>query len=409
MRRWAALLLIGSLGTVLAGDWPGWLGPNGDGFSSTAAPLRWSPTENVAWKIALPGVGHSSPIVVGERIFLTTYWAKGEQRLLLCLDRKSGKELWRSEVLTAPAEKMHRNNSPASATPVSDGKHVWTTFAEGENIVATCHDLSGKQVWQKKFGGWDSRHGFCGSPIKHENMIILNGDSDGDAFLAALDASTGATRWRIARPNKIRSFSVPIIVEVAGRPQLILAGSQSVVSHDPNTGKPFWHISTATQKYVATVAHADGVILASGTSPEPTLVGIDPTGKGDVTDSKILWSDPKGASYVPSPLAIGKHFLVVADNGLANWIEARSGKRVWTKRLGRAHEASPLLIGQHVYCVDTDGQTWILKAGTEFEVIAKNPLGEACHATPAVSQGQLFIRTEKHLWCIGSREKAKTN
>src|SRR5262245_19411659 len=215
MLRWLCVLAIAGLGVVAlsAGDWPGWRGPNGDGATDETAPLRWSATENVAWKVDVPGVGHSSPIVVGGRVLLTAYIAKGSERVLLCYNRDTGKELWRVTVLTAPAERTHRNNTPASATPVSDGKHVWTTFADGDRIAVSCHDLSGKRVWQKKFSGWKSQHGFCGSPVLYKGLVIVNGDSDGDAFLAALDAKTGTQRWRVERPNKIRSFSTPLFIE----------------------------------------------------------------------------------------------------------------------------------------------------------------------------------------------------
>ena len=400
MKRLAALSLLLSLSVALAGDWSAWRGPRGDGHTAERAPLRWDTKTNITWKIAVPGVGHSSPIVIGEKVLLTTYLAKGDERVLLCFDRATGKELWRSVVLAAPAERMHKGNTPASSTPVSDGKRVWTTFADGDKIAVSCHTLDGKAVWQKKFAGWDSKHGFCGSPTLHDGLVIVNGDSDGDAFLAGLDATTGEQRWRIPRPNKIRSFSAPLSVTVDGKSRLVLAGSQCVVAIDPRTGKEFWKVDTAAQKFVATVAHADGVVLASGTSPESTLIGVDAAGK-------TLWSDPRGATYVPSPLGMGKHFLVVADNGLSNLIEARSGKRVWTKRLGRAHDASPIQAGEHVYCPDVDGTTWVLKAGTTFELVAKNPLGEGCHATPAISEGQVFLRTTGHLWCIGSRDKGK--
>jgi len=398
MMRVVALGLMLGLSLPLAADWPGWRGPRGDGYSPHPAPIRWDAKTNITWKVAVPGSGHSSPIVVGEQVLLTSYLPTSNDRLLLCYDRTSGTELWRAVVLTAPAEKLHKNNTPASSTAVSDGQRVWTSFAAGDQIVVSCHTLEGKAVWQKKFAGWESRHGFCGSPTLHQGLIIVNGDSDGEAFLAGLDALSGEQRWRVPRPNKIRSFSVPLAVTVQGKTRLVLAGSQCVVAFDPRTGKELWKVDTATQKFVATVAQTDGVILVSGTSPEPTLLALDVNGK-------TLWSDPRGASYVPSPLGLGKYFLVVADNGLANVIEARSGKRLASKRLGRAHNASPIQAGEHVYCLDVEGTTWVFKADGSLELVAKNSLGEACHATPAVSQGQLFVRSVGHLWCIGPRQK----
>lgn len=397
------LLLVLLTAATLASDWPRWRGPHGDGVSGdTAVPLRWSRTDKVAWKVAVPGMGHSSPIVTGDRVLLTTFHADDNSRRLLCFRKSDGKLLWQATVVTAAPEKMHRNNSPASATPAADGTHVWTTFLANGNIVVSCHDLSGKPVWQKSFAGFASQHGFCGSPVLHDGMVVVNGDSDGDAFLAALDAKTGEQRWRTPRPNQVRSFSAPLFIDVEKRRQMLLAGSKSVTSYDPATGKVIWVADSTTDKFVATVAYADGVVCATGTSPTHTLVGIDPRGKGNVTRSHVLWSDNKGAAYVPSPLGFDHYFFVLSDQGLASLLEAKTGNRKWVKRLDRPHNASPLLIGRHVYCLSTEGEMTVLKAGPEFAVVARNSLEETCHATPAVSDGQLFIRTTEHLWCIGS-------
>jgi outer membrane protein assembly factor BamB len=402
--RAAALALL--LTPVLsAADWPAFRGPNGDGVvADPGVPKTWSATENVVWKVPVPGIGHSSPIVSNGRVFLTTFLPEGGERVLLCLDRKDGKELWRKTVLSAPPEKMHKNNTPASATPAADGAHVFVTFQNAEKIAAACYDFAGTRKWLKEFDGFASQHGFCGSPTLFDRLMILNGDSDGDAFLAGLDKKTGETVWKTPRPNRVRSFSTPLFIKVGDRPQMVLAGSKSVAGFDPITGKQVWVADSQTDKFVATVAFADGVVFATGTSPNRTLVGIRPDGTGNVTESHVLWADTRGASYVPSPVAVGKRVFVLTDAGIGTLLEAKTGKRIWSERLGsRLHHASPLLINDLIHCLADDGRMFVLKSGTEFELVATNAIGEECHATPAVADGQLLIRSTRHVWCIGKR------
>jgi outer membrane protein assembly factor BamB len=218
----AARLLALSLGFVFAvslsargGDWPGWRGPKGDGIvTDPGVPTKWSATENVAWKAAVPGLGHSSPVVSNGRVFVTSFDPDTNERLLLCYDRADGKRLWRTTVLTAAPEKMHKGNTPASSTPAADGERVYVTFLDGEKVAVACYDFAGKRVWLKTFDGFVSHHGFCGTPVIHGDAVVVNGDSDGDAFLAALDARTGETKWKVERPNRVRSFSVPVFVDV---------------------------------------------------------------------------------------------------------------------------------------------------------------------------------------------------
>ncbi|HJZ56719.1 MAG TPA: PQQ-binding-like beta-propeller repeat protein [Gemmataceae bacterium] len=401
-----ALLFLASLSP--AADWPVWRGPKGDGvITDSVVPVKWSATENVAWKAEVLGLGHSSPIVSAGRVFLTSFVPDTQDRVLLCFDRKDGKLLWRKTVLTAAPEQLHKNNTPASSTPAADGSHVWVTFLHGQKITVACHDFSSKQVWLKTFDGFESPHGFCGTPVLFEDLVIINGDSDGDAFLAGLDRKTGETRWKTERPNRTRSFSTPLFIEVSGKTQMVLAGSKSVAAFDPKTGKQEWVVDSATDKFAATAAFADGIVFATGTSPANTLVGIKPDGTGNLTKTHVLWSDTRGAAYVPSPLGFGKHFFVLSDNGIATLLEAKTGKVVWSERLGsRLHRASPLLINDLIYCLADDGQMFVLKAGAEFEVVGKSAIGEECHATPAVSDGQLFIRSTTHLWCIGRKVAA---
>jgi outer membrane protein assembly factor BamB len=403
VRRFAAVAALLLVSGAPAADWPAWRGPNGDGVvKDPGVPVKWNTTENVVWKAAVPGIGHSSPIVSKGCVFLTSFVPETKERVLLCYEGKSGQLSWRKRVLTAEPEKLHVNNTPASATPAADGSHVWVTFQDGEKILVACYDFAGKRHWSKSFAGFDSPHGFCGTPALFEDLVIINGDSDGDAFIAGLDKKTGSTRWKTERPNRTRSFSTPLLIEVGGKPQMVLAGSKSVVGFEPSTGRQLWVVDSPTDKFVATVAFASGVVFATGTSPNHTLVGIDPGGSGNVTQSRVLWSDSKGAAYVPSPVGCGKYFFHVSDTGIASLIEAKTGRKLWSERLGsRLHRASPLLINDLIYCLADDGTMFVLGSGDKFEVVAKNTIGEECHATPAVSDGKMFIRTTEQLWCIG--------
>jgi outer membrane protein assembly factor BamB len=409
---WVVLVASLALTPALrAADWPVWRGPKGDGIvADRAVPTKWSATENVVWKVAVPGIGHSSPIVSNGRVFLTSFDPETKDRLLLCFDRTSGKRLWQQAVLTAVPEKMHKNNTPASSTPASDGTHVWVTFLDGEKVAVACYDFAGKCAWLKTFDGFTSHHGFCGTPVLYRDSVVVNGDSDGDAFLAALDKKTGETKWKVERPNRVRSFSVPLFVDVKGKTQMVLAGSKSVAGFEPTTGKQVWVADSATDKFVATVAFTEGLVFATGTSPNSTLVALDPTGNGNVTKTHARWSDTKIAAYVPSPLARGNRLFVLTDSGVATLLEAKTGKKIWSERLGsRLHHASPLLVNDLIYCLADDGTTFLLKWDDEFELVEKNALGEECHATPAVSDGHLFIRSATSLWCIAQKpEGAKT-
>jgi outer membrane protein assembly factor BamB len=425
-----ALLLLPA--TAVAEDWPAWRGPRGDGTSHEAgAPVRWGPGENLAWKAPVPGIGHSSPVVWGDRVFLTTCLVKEKQRVLLCLDRKTGKTQWQRVVLTSPLEPRHHLNSHASSTPATDGKHVWTTFvrlrpqtaADGPpsrprepspvpktlvpEIVVSCYTVDGEKVWEKVPGRFYSRHGFCSPPIPYGDLLLINGDQDAEAFLVALDQRTGAERWRADRPSRIRSYCAPLLVDVAGKKQMVLSGGETVAGYDPDTGKQLWAIDGPTEQFVASPVHTQGVVFLTAGYPDFHNLGIRPDGRGNVTGTHVLWHEKRvparKASYVPSPIAAGDHFFVVSDLGWARCLDAKTGKQRWMERLGRHHSASPVSANGLLYFTDDDGVTYVVKAGPKFELVARNELGEECYASPAVSRGQIFLRTLHHLYCIGPR------
>jgi hypothetical protein len=408
-----SLVVLALAAPVWAEDWPGWRGPRGDGTSSEAnVPVRWSATENVGWKVPIPGKGYSSPIVWGDRVFLTTCLEDQKNRVLLALDRGSGKGLWERVVLTAPLEKKNPLNSYASSTPATDGNHVWVTFLEFPNVQVVCYDVEGKEVWRRSPGKLYSIHGFCSSVLLYKDMVIVSADQDATgadrAYIVALDKATGKERWRIDRPNRVRSYCPPVIFQAAGKPQMVLSGSKCVASYDPDTGKQYWIIDGPTEQFVASLVFTDDVFMVTGGYPTLHILGIRPDGQGNVTNTHVLWHERKTPGYVPSPIAAGKSFFVVSDEGQTSCIEARTGKRVWQEKLGRHHRPSPVSAGGNLYFLDDDGATFVVKAAEKFELLARNALGEECNASPAVSRGQFFIRTVKNLYCIGPGEKGQT-
>jgi len=408
-----------------AEDWPCWRGPRGDGTSlEKNVPLRWDgPKEqNIAWKTAIPGRSHASPIVSGARIFLVCCREDRGDRVLLCLDRRSGRILWEKVVLGAPLEKKHHLNSYASGTPATDGKLVYVTFLDagsdrqksanplkwrratpGQMVVAA-YDFDGNQKWLVRPGRFSSVHGYCSSPILFENLVIVNGDHDGDAYPVALDRASGETVWKTPRENKTRSYCTPIIRQIDGRTQMVLSGSLCVASYDPHDGSRHWIIDGPTEQYVASLVYSGKLLLMTAGFPELHIMGIRPDGRGNVTDTHVAWHTTKGCSYVPSPIigGGGKYFLVVSDTGIASCFEADTGHRCWMKRIGPHYSASLVEAEGLVHFLSDRGVTTIVRPGPTFEPLAENPLGEDCYASPAISQGRIYIRAERHLYCIGA-------
>ena len=413
-------------GLAQAENWQGWRGPNGDGTSpEKGIPVKWSGTENIAWRIAIPGEGHSSPIIWGDKVFLTSSLTEKNKRILLCLDRPSGQTVWQRDVVQSPPETIHRLNSRASGTPATDGRQVYVTFmrAEGDRVIApnvssdrlitpgkiivTAYDLDGNEKWKTNVGDFVSAHGFNTCPVLFEDLVILNGDHDGDAYLVALDRQSGRERWRTRRENKTRSYATPIIREIDGRTQMILSGSLCVASYDPRNGKRHWIVDGPTEQFVASMVYDGKYVFATGGYPERHTLAIRPGGRGNVTDTHIAWRTTRGAAYVPSPIISGRYLLMVADSGIASCFEARTGKRHWMERLPGGHSPSPVSADGLVYFVSDQGVTTVIRPSETFKVIAKNELGEPVSASPAISQGHFFLRTHRHLYCIGANKAGK--
>jgi outer membrane protein assembly factor BamB len=396
-------------GMAPAEDWPGWRGPRADGTAADKGyPLNWSATENVKWKLLLPGTGHASPVVSKGRVFVIGCIEAEKTRVLYCIDRTSGKILWEKAVVVADLEKKHGENSWASSTPAADGERVYATFLDKQRLRVFCFDYDGKMLWEKSPGEFHSVHGFSSPPMLYRDLVIVNGDQDAPkgqhAYLVAFDKVTGAERWRIDRPNRLRSYCPPIVVEAAGKEQMVLTGSKCVASYDPATGKPYWLIDGPTEQFVSSMVLHDGVLLLTAGFPVHWVMAIKPDGSGNVTNSHVLWSKKNEGGYVPSPVAYSGKLFLVDDKGVASCWDIRNGKQYWKERLsGKGHHASAVVAEGRIYLTADDGTTFILRGTDEFEILAKNPLADRVFASPAFSDGEIFIRSAKFLWCIGSK------
>ncbi len=386
-----------------AENWPMWRGPRGDGTSlEKNVPTKWSATENVLWRTELPGGGHASPIVWGDKIFTVAADPATEDRTLICLDRRGGKIEWRQTVVKAPLERKHRENSHASSTPATDGQRVFCTFLDKDEVVVAAYDFAGQQLWSKRPGTFRSAHGFSSTPIVFEGKVIVNCDQDADGYIVALAVDDGREVWRIDRPNKTRSYCTPLIREVGGQTEMVLSGSKCVASYDPRTGQLRWIIDGPTDQFVASLVYHQPANLFFMTAgfPQHHLLAIRPGGKGNVTGSHIAWRTTQGAAYVPSPVAAGDYFLVISDLGFAHCYEAKTGNLAWKERLGH-HHASLVSAGGLVYFLNDDGVCNVVRPGPAFDLVAKDELGENTYASPAISEGKIYLRGEKSLFCIG--------
>jgi outer membrane protein assembly factor BamB len=401
------LLLAGlftSIATIAnAESWPGWRGPRGDGTCTEPnVPTDWD-VSRALWKTAIPGQGHASAIVWGDRVCTATGLPATKERVLLCLDRASGKILWQTTVVEGPLEPLNKENSHASGTPATDGERVYAAFRVGDEIVVAAHELaSGKQLWLVRPGTHTGEWGFSNEPILYKDKVILDGDSKGDSFLVALSRADGQTLWRVPRTHQGISYSAPLIREMAGRPQLIQCGDRRVTSFDPDTGKELWTVDGPSEEFVATPTYSDkaGLVFVSSSWPRQTIFAIRPNGSGNVTETHIAWRDNKGAPYVPSLLVAGDYLLSVNTPGVAFCYEAATGTVLWQEKLGR-HHASPVLAGGLVYFINDNGQINVVKPGPKFERVARYEMGESCYASPAISDGQVFLRGFQHLFCLG--------
>ena len=388
---------------VQADNWPRWRGEKGDGTCNEVnIPTKWDTITNIKWKVTYPGTGYGSPIVWNDRLFMITALEDSNRKMLLCFDTKNGNILWQSTVLVKPFEGKHNDNSFASGTPSTDGKNVYVSFLDGDSVLVAAYDFEGNQLWAKRPGSFSSPHGYSCSPVIYKDMVIINGNSKGDSFMAALSRSDGHTIWKVLHPNAAHSFSTPIFREIGGKMQMIFLGNKEVASYNPEDGSKYWYVSGPSEDFTASPVYNEksGLVLISSAWPQRHLLAINPDGQGDVTGSKVVWRSTEGAYYVPSPVTVDNYLLSTMTSGVVHCIEASTGKILWKENLGKQY-ASPVLVNGLVYMPNDQGIITIIKPGPTFRVISKNSIGEMMFASPAISNSRIYIRGTRHLFAIG--------
>jgi outer membrane protein assembly factor BamB len=408
------LLFLTSLAT--AENWPRFRGPTGQGTSSeTGLPTQWSADENIAWKAEIPGEGWSSPVVFDDRVFVTSTSDEGRSCHVFCVDRRSGEILWNTKVFEQVPKHKRGDNSYATPTPVTDGEHVYAVFASG-GIAAL--DMQGKVVWTNDEIEFFSQHGLGASPILYENLLIMpfDGSSEGEdsligfkkpwdgAVLLALDKETGKVAWRGSRGLSRLAHVTPNVLKQDGKTQVVSAAGDVIQGHDPETGKLIWTVHSQGEGVTPSIVLANGLIYTCSGFEEPTIRVVREGGEGDVTNTHIAWEQKQGVPSLSSLMYVDPYIYAVTDTGIVNCFDAKTGEEVWQKRMGGKHSASPIYSEGNIFFLsELDGETIILKAGDEYEEVARNVLGETCKASIAASQGNLFIRSDKHLFCIGEK------
>jgi len=384
--------------------WPRWRGPSGQGLVSGAGyPDAWSPTQNVRWKTPLSGDGNSSPVVWGDRVFLTSAYDNGRRVSVVAFRRSDGMKLWEA---FAPAGRAnqgnHYKNGHASATPATDGQRVYASFG-ARGLVA--FDMDGKLVWHHDLGPMEAYHGTAGSPLLYKDRLILYQDQFAGSFIAAFDTRTGKELWRTKR-DADTGWGTPIAVRVVDHDEIIVSSQLRVQAYNPATGAELWRCSGTTYEVIPTPVVGYGMVFCSSGRAGPTIA-IKPGGKGDVTRTHVQWTSPRGSPFVPSPILYGEYLYMVNDMAsIVTCLEATTGKVVWQGRLGAASRegfsASPVAFDGKVFFMNDEGETFVLKAGPTFQLLHVNKLEETTLATPALVDGRWYIRTDRHLYAIGT-------
>jgi outer membrane protein assembly factor BamB len=385
--------------------WPRWRGPSGQGYVAPGKYANtWAPNRNVKWRVPVAGSGNSSPIVWGDRIYLTTAQNNGAKLSLIAFNRPDGKQLWETVVPTDGIENVHQKNGHASATPVTDGRMIYASFGR-HGLVA--FDMTGKIAWHRKFGPIDNYHGPAGSPVLYKDRIFLYQDHEGTpaqkAFVAAFDAKTGKTMWETPRTETV-GWGTPVVINSGTRDELIVNSQRRVTAYDPDTGKELWTVRGMTFEVIPTPVVGEGLVFASSGRAGPTYA-IRPGGNGDVTSTHVVWSTPKGSPFVPSGVVHdGLLYLVNDMQSILTVYEAKSGTLIYQGRMGVAQRegfsASPVVVNNELYFTNDEGETFVVKAGREFALLHTNSLGERTLASPALVDGIWYWRTTGHLVAI---------
>ena len=407
-----------------AENWPQWRGPTLNGLSADKnLPVKWSATENITWKVPLPAWSGSTPIVWGDRVFLSVAedlrHRDGDNLFLWSIDRANGSVVWKRAL--GGGNHQERKQNMSTPSPVTDGRHVWVITGTG---ILKAFDFAGTEVWardiQKDYGRFGLNWGYGSSPLLHGDALfiqVLHGMRTRDpSYLLRIDAATGKTMWRVERPTKARfespdSYTTPALLRYGNTTEIVVTGGDVVTGHDPATGRELWRANglnpdnDGSYRIVASpVVHGD--LIVAPTRERPMLV-LKAGGRGDVTRTHVLWSFGNGPD-VPTPVTDGNYLYVINDRGIMWCLESRTGKEIYgRKRLTPAtYSGSPVLADGKIYVTNEDGKTVVVRAGSAFEVLAENDLDDYTLSSPAVSEGQIFIRTAKRLYCIGKRRTA---
>ena len=393
--------------SVRAENWPQFRGAKGDGISNESnIPVQWDTTKNVAWKTPIPGEGHSSPTVWERSLFLTTAAKNNGQRYLLRLDTVTGRIAWQQVAVTAPLEDMHRENSAASSTPVTDGTYVFTSFQNGNHVDLQCYDFTGRRVWSYQPATFRGMHGYSYTPVLFRDLVIYDLSQNDQSSVIALDKKTGQQRWRYIRKKKEISHVTPVILQGA-RPQLVICGGDEVRAFDPLTGKSLWWADGPTDVCVAGISFGEDTVFVNGGYPRKTRMAIKTSGSGDVTQSHVAWSTGREVTYVPSPVYFKGHVYTVVDDGLVYCFDAKTGDATWNHRIGGRFRSSLVLANGNIYATNDRGLTTVFQATPDrFVPVATNNLAEFCYATPAISNGRIYMRTGAQLYCIAAPSAA---
>lgn len=403
---------------ALASNWPAWRGPEGTGVAQEKnLPLRWGTNENVRWRTPLPERGNSTPIVWQNRVFVTQPVEAGKRRTLMCFDRATGKLLWQQGTSVSENESTHDTNPQGSSSPVTDGERVVAWFG---SAGLYCYDLAGKELWHRELGPQKHIWGWGSSPMLHGDLCYLNFGPGEPSFLLALDKKTGKDVWKISEPNAdsgekkpgqekavwVGSWSTPVVIKAAGREELILTWPKRVVAFEPKAGKELWSCAGINPLvYTSPLYEPSKEILVAMGGFNGMALAVKAGGTGDVTGTRRLWQHPKTKQRIGSGVIHDGHIYILNDPGVAECFDLETGKLVWEERLrGPAAKSdnwsSMVLADGKLYAVNQGGDGFVLRASPKFEVLATNSLGEATIGSMAVSDGDLFIRTHKALWCF---------
>jgi len=392
-----------------AADWATWRGPNLNGIAAAGQlpPTTWSEAQNVLWKVAVPGRGHSSPTIVGEQIFLTTADEPPQTQSVIAFDRSTGKQLWTTPISKGGFPETHRKNTHATPSVASDGERLFVSFHHHANIQVSAMSLDGKTLWQKTIGKYDPqlyKYGYAPSPMLYRSLVLIAADYEGGGWLAALDSKSGTPKWQTARSRKL-SFSSPVVAKVGGRDQLLISGTEQVASYDPNNGKQLWATPATTMATCGTMVWDGDLVFASGGYPKSETACLN------AKTGQLVWRNDQKC-YEQSMLAADGYVYAVNDGGIAFCWRATDGREMWTSRLaGGAISASPILANGNIYATNEAGTIYVFKAQpTRFELVARNQLGDEAFATPAICDSRIYMRVassagggrQETLYCIGT-------